>query len=511
MPISPNATNALAAGFQGQNLADQMLQRQIAARAQQQQVQEQQNAIQRQARARAALGQALQAAGVPPVTPQQPGASPQGSGLPAAGQNSLAAGPGAQPGAAPPGGQPQQPQQKPFSWSGVRDQILTMDLDPETRASAMQELAPLLDKEANLGFKQQQGQDTLAFKYYDAQRRSTDLSLTLEQRAAAQKEANDLKLQITREGNDTKTGIADKKNLTAVQIAQAKIQSAEQMASDALDWKKEFGRSSLDIRADQIGKNFLVQQRAQDLVAKGLEEKHAEFVAKQEALDKIATMRDETARRGQDLAHSDRQAALDFKLQGAQAKAALAMGGVEDSLDQLVNQADMMLKMPGLEDATGPIRSHILTVFGDTRNFETQLETLKSKVALGALGQMKALSATGASGLGSVSNFEQQMLQNSMGPLSLNQTAEQFRDTLLNIKAQAQASKARLNEAYGKAYTPKATGTDGRGVPVATPQPGAASIDTPQQFVNMPGAVFRDKSSGKMYTVQQGGKSVETK
>lgn len=290
-------------------------------------------------------------------------------------------------------------------------------------------------------------------------------------------------------------------------IVAAQLASREGLEAAKLEYKKQFDADTLDFKADSAAKNFLLRSRQLDLQEQGLTQKQAQFVAKLEQDKELAMLRDETTRRGQDLMLERAAQARDAKLSLEESQVAAAMPRVIDNFDKLYADAERLLDMPGLEDATGPIDSMLLTLFGDTADFEEAVKTLQANIGFQALADMRAASPTGGA-LGNVSNKEVEFLQATIRSLSLRQTAEQFRENLRAIMDRANKAKALTLQAYEARF--------GQGRPAGGAVPASATIpktngetrDIPTELRGEPdGTILRD---GDKTFMIRGGKLVET-
>ena len=541
-----NFATTMAAGFQGQQLTEELLRKQL----QNQGTRNELMTAQRQREAQAVVAQALQQAlggqgaapmpGMPkPFTPARvPAMAPattEGTTMPTGGAPLQSGGVSQQGAVMPSGGAPQTsqqmtppepmapqpPAQKPFSYRQVMEEISRRsDIDPETRFLATQEIQKQVDMEDARNEKARLTKEAAADRLY------RDLT-TLEaryrmagnnevERIALTKEY-DLKLQQLRNlGNETtatigansRERIADKNNNRALQIADANIGSRERVASWANELKKSLGEGKLDLDATKLDRDTVYRERVLDLREKGMSLQDAQFYAKLDQTRALNLMRDETTRRGQDLISKDKGLALQGKIDAKRASAATGVDEFNASADAAITDIERLLaNQEGLENATGPIDSRLPTFREQTAVFETDLKGLKDKIALAAMAKLKAMSATGSSGLGSVSNFEQQMLQNSLAALDAAQTSESMRAALLRTMDALNGARNRLTQAYERQY---ATSPAGGAVPTTTtnPKPGGETRAVPANLANEPdGTVV--KNGGKTFT-KQGNKLVET-
>jgi C4-type Zn-finger protein len=76
-----------------------------------------------------------------------------------------------------------------------------------------------------------------------------------------------------------------------------------------------------------------------------------------------------------------------------------------------------------------------LPVFGqEAKDLDSILKSVKASVGFGQLEDLKLMSPSGASGLGAVSNFEQQVLQSVEGSLSRDMSASNLKQNLQRLK-----------------------------------------------------------------------------
>ena len=115
------------------------------------------------------------------------------------------------------------------------------------------------------------------------------------------------------------------------------------------------------------------------------------------------------------------------------------------SYDQSINQIDTLLSSPGasmLGTFSGDIAGMI--PHSDTANANAALDNIKNQVLLNTIAKLKALSATGASGFGSLSNQEGEILKNSIASLDKKQSNQQLLYNLRQIKGLLQQSRDRI-------------------------------------------------------------------
>jgi hypothetical protein len=106
--------------------------------------------------------------------------------------------------------------------------------------------------------------------------------------------------------------------------------------------------------------------------------------------------------------------------------------------NQLVSAIDGLTKHPGfkhLGTAWGDAHINTPLVRNDAKDAKARLENIAGQVALSTMARLKALSATGATGFGSLTAPELRLLQNSIDTLqSENISNDQLQSSLKNIR-----------------------------------------------------------------------------
>ena len=150
-----------------------------------------------------------------------------------------------------------------------------------------------------------------------------------------------------------------------------------------------------------------------------------------------------------DIVHKGQQLAIDLveldmakekskregkKFTDAQAAAKLAKRGVLRDLQGYADLAKELRNNQRLDRATG-VWSYLPTLRGSkTADIEAQLKTLKAKSAISSLKRLKSESSTGASGMGSLSERELDVLIDAYTTLQTSQSAEAMRRNLKIIE-----------------------------------------------------------------------------
>ena len=157
-------------------------------------------------------------------------------------------------------------------------------------------------------------------------------------------------------------------------------------------------------------------------------------------------------------------------------------GAVYD-LQRLGENADFLVNHPGLSTATGwTAAMGNIPLPTDAYGFTSGLETLKNKVVLNAMQSLKALSASGATGFGNLTEKEGARLENSIDTLNRAQKTEDIRAALSNVSQVSKEIDARLQDAYTNVYGNRPNlkrysgGFRGAGAP-ATPTAPPAALD----------------------------------
>jgi hypothetical protein len=106
-------------------------------------------------------------------------------------------------------------------------------------------------------------------------------------------------------------------------------------------------------------------------------------------------------------------------------KIAAARADALDSVTQAISGIDTLTKSGGFQNL-GTFKGDLLGMIPHTQTKDAgnALETVKNQVLLTTLGKLKALSATGASGFGALSNSEGNILKNSIANIETAQSHE---------------------------------------------------------------------------------------
>jgi hypothetical protein len=133
-------------------------------------------------------------------------------------------------------------------------------------------------------------------------------------------------------------------------------------------------------------------------------------------------------------------------------KLAAARSDALDSVNQAIDGIDTLTKSGGFDQLgtfTGDVLGYIPHT--QTRDARNALETVKNQVLLTTLGKLKALSATGASGFGALSNQEGKILQNSIANLETSQSHDAIVHNLHVIRLTLQRAAGLIGQGGGAA------------------------------------------------------------
>lgn len=131
-------------------------------------------------------------------------------------------------------------------------------------------------------------------------------------------------------------------------------------------------------------------------------------------------------------------------------KLAAARSDALDSVNQAIDGIDTLQRSGGfgnLGTFTGDVLGHIPHT--QTRDAQNALETVKNQVLLTTLSKLKALSATGASGFGALSNQEGKILQNSIANLETAQSHDAIVHNLQVIRHTLQRAAGLIGQGGG--------------------------------------------------------------
>lgn len=141
-------------------------------------------------------------------------------------------------------------------------------------------------------------------------------------------------------------------------------------------------------------------------------------------------------------------------LKVAQPKTQQALSAVNTSVDKTTQLINSILdNTEGLDRSTNVIMGNPLmpTIRQSSKDYETDLKTLNSQLALRALADLRAASSTGG-GVGSVSEGEYPILAAQFGNLAQTQDPQKIRKTLGEIKDTLARIKSRTTQAYTQTY-----------------------------------------------------------
>ena len=138
----------------------------------------------------------------------------------------------------------------------------------------------------------------------------------------------------------------------------------------------------------------------------------------------------------------------------------------------------------GITESSGwntGIMSHLKGIGGtDAANFEQRLEPLRSEAALGALQQLKQASKTGASGLGSVTEREIDLLMSKLESLKTIQDEAQLDEALSEVEAHYASLADKMERAARGERFNETPNRSGGGTSPADPYADDAEFDSEQ-------------------------------
>lgn len=155
----------------------------------------------------------------------------------------------------------------------------------------------------------------------------------------------------------------------------------------------------------------------------------------------------------------------DFKQQGKFNQDVASLSATESALNSLAEKANQIKAHPGLDAATGWQTLFPTMPGSKAADAESQLDTLKSKVAFGTLQAMRDASKTGGA-LGAVSEKELKLLESNIDALGTAQSPEQFRKSLEAIVKYAEEAKGRARGAFNLSHDGGRGAPKGAAVPV---------------------------------------------
>lgn len=151
----------------------------------------------------------------------------------------------------------------------------------------------------------------------------------------------------------------------------------------------------------------------------------------------------------------------DFKQQGKFNQDVASLSATESALNSLAEKANQIKAHPGLDAATGWQTLFPTMPGSKAADAESQLDTLKSKVAFGTLQAMRDASKTGGA-LGAVSEKELKLLESNIDALGTAQSPEQFRKSLEAIVKYAEEAKGRARRAFNLSHEGGKPGSSGK-------------------------------------------------
>lgn len=185
---------------------------------------------------------------------------------------------------------------------------------------------------------------------------------------------------------------------------------------------------------------------------------------KRQALDQTTAMRQAQMEQNA----LTRQSQLDAKNTQLQEKKDLKyrtdqnlLGGGLSSIQEQIDRIDRLgalsgKPISGLQDNFGMFQMSNKIAGTDASNAKTDLSNLNANSFIQALGAMKSQSATGASGLGALSEKEGDKVQAAAAALSGDQSYDNFTKNLQGYRDALVASQQRLKSGFDNIYQPQA-------------------------------------------------------
>ena len=128
-------------------------------------------------------------------------------------------------------------------------------------------------------------------------------------------------------------------------------------------------------------------------------------------------------------------------LDNAKKDRALQVENAVVSTQTAIDNADSLITDPGLEIASG-LQAIIPTIPGTSQaDFRSRLEALKSQVFLSQVEKMR--------GLGALTDREGEALANAIGTMSINQSDDALRKSIVSIRNKLQEARDRLEKSEG--------------------------------------------------------------
>lgn len=226
------------------------------------------------------------------------------------------------------------------------------------------------------------------------------------------------------------------RNKESISILQDELASETDPANRAALTREIARMQGLPVGGGQVG----VTQAESDKPSFKLQE--------QQAAVTMAGQKQQTAHVAQEV--NDAQA----KQAEAQANAKMEVSSITSGLDRLHSKAAEVLAMPGLESNTG-LRGWLgegkipNTAGHDT---QLQLDTLRSKLMVGVLSDLKTASKNGSSGFGQLSEQEGKTLSTFQDNLEQAQTLPQMKKALADIQLFAESSRGRYADRFNSLY-----------------------------------------------------------
>ncbi|MDP1542409.1 MAG: hypothetical protein Q8L99_04590 [Polycyclovorans sp.] len=135
------------------------------------------------------------------------------------------------------------------------------------------------------------------------------------------------------------------------------------------------------------------------------------------------------------------------KYEGSQPKVLSTLKATESKTDRMVGEIDRALAM--VDGTTTGFAGSMMTRFPGTKakNLQRVIDSIKANIGFAELNEMRANSPTGGA-LGNVTERELAFLQSVISSLEQDQSPDQLRENLGNVRSAVLGSRERLRQAY---------------------------------------------------------------
>lgn len=176
-----------------------------------------------------------------------------------------------------------------------------------------------------------------------------------------------------------------------------------------------------------------------------------------------------------------------------------AEGSLKDTLreyDNMINEAEAIKNDPGVGMATGMTKYSSAIPGTQSKRVAARLETLKAKTLLNVLGSLKALSKTGASGFGQLSEIEGENIRNSVSTLDRGLSTQDFKDSIDRFVTEMKAKKQTLQDTFDSTYggsNGAFSSPDVNSIPTVSDKKAYDALPNGAQYQDASGHTYRKK------------------